>query len=271
MLYKESPPSDRFAQLIKCFWSFEDDNAVTGIPEPIIPDGCVEIVFNLADRFRRHYISGKLETQPKSIVVGQMKQAVLIEPLGKVQLFGIRFQSAGAFSYFRFDLDELANRVEALETVFGNGLVEMEERIASASDFDERIAVTESLLKRSSGRPFTADERLSVAIDEIRKGRGQKRIKLIARDIGMSERNLERLFSRQIGLSPKQFSRTVRFQNVLRTFKTSSDRAFADAAYDFGYFDQSHLINDFQCFSGKSPAAFLDQTHRFTEMFLTRS
>ncbi len=43
----------------------------------------MEIIFNLADRFRRFYSNGKIEIQPRTIIVGQMRQAIQIEPLGK--------------------------------------------------------------------------------------------------------------------------------------------------------------------------------------------
>ena len=113
MHYLESAPSLRFAQLIKCFWSLEYQNCGVGEPEPIVPDGCIEIVFNLADRFRR-FIGNECGTQPASLVAGQMKQCVLIAPTGDVRLFGIRFQSHGAVPFFRFDLSELANRIVPL-------------------------------------------------------------------------------------------------------------------------------------------------------------
>ena len=43
-------------------------------PEPIVPDGCVEIVFNLGDRFVN---AGTGERQPRDLLAGQMTRPVI--------------------------------------------------------------------------------------------------------------------------------------------------------------------------------------------------
>src|SRR5436190_23474652 len=111
MNYQETLPSPRLAGYVKCYWALEFNGVDASEPEPVVPDGCIEIVFNLADRFRRFYGNGDVEVQPSSLIAGQMRESILIGPSGEVRLFGVRFQPAGACAFFRFDMSDLANRI----------------------------------------------------------------------------------------------------------------------------------------------------------------
>ena len=68
MNYQETPPSPRLAGYVKCFWALEFNGVKAGEPEPVVPDGGIEIVFNLADRFRRFHDNGDVEVQPSSLI-----------------------------------------------------------------------------------------------------------------------------------------------------------------------------------------------------------
>lgn len=268
MQYLETPPSPRFADLITCFWSLED--AVSGArePEPVIPDGCVEIIFNLADRFRRYHSSGAVETQEASLIAGQMLRSILIGPSGKVLLFGIRFKPAGAFPFFRFAMKDLADRVESLRSVWGSSVSIIEEQLASANSFQERVAIAESILVKRLSDKHVFDPWLRNAIELISNHNGKATVSRIARDLCISERGLERKFRQSVGLTPKMFSRIVRFQRVLKAIEHSPNPDIIDKALAFGYCDQSHLIHDFQQFSGKTPTAFLSRPYGITDAFL---
>ena len=198
-----------------------------------------------------------------------MKQCVLIAPTGDVRLFGIRFQSHGAFPFFRFDLSELANRIVPLDEVWGRSVSAIEDRLAAANGFDAQIAVAESELTRRLVSGASIDLRLNNAINAIVSGSGRLRVAEIAKDAGISERSLERAFNRRIGVSPKTFSRIVRFQRVLRSTETFPRPSILDTAFEFGYYDQSHLINDFRQFVGTSPEAFFERSRSLTGHFIS--
>lgn len=266
MLYRETPPSARFAEHVKCFWSLESTpQPGEDEPEPVVPDGCIEIVFNLSDRFRRYHACGEVETQPASIVAGQMDHGLLIGPSGAVRLFAIRFKPAGAFPFFALDLNEIFNRIVSLNDIWSRS-TEIEERLAEAASFEAQVAVAETALAERMDDKKTLDPHLGYAVRAISSGNGTKPIRSLAREIGISERGLERRFRRYVGVAPKTFSRITRFQRVLKTLE--SDPNILDTALAFGYFDQSHLINDFRQFTGTGPTTFLERSHRMTEMFL---
>jgi hypothetical protein len=81
MNYLEIQPSPLLRRYIECFWFLETkDKPTTPLRERTMPDGCTELIFNLAALFNRHHLDGPIENQPRMLVVGQMRSYVMIEP-----------------------------------------------------------------------------------------------------------------------------------------------------------------------------------------------
>ena len=80
---------------------------------------------------------------------------------------------------------------------------------------------------------------------------------MLARTLGLSERSLERRFQIHIGTTPKKYARIVRLRSAI--FQRKKLSSWADAAYVAGYYDQSHMINDFKELYGMSPDSIYPQ------------
>jgi AraC-like DNA-binding protein len=81
----------------------------------------------------------------------------------------------------------------------------------------------------------------------------------LADQIGISSRRFIQLFSNEVGLTPKLFTRVRRFQQVLQNIQTGAELSWVDMAASCGYFDQAHFIHDFKEFSGINPSTYLAQ------------
>src|SRR5262245_44881373 len=116
LTYSEHAPPPSLQPFIRCVWRLRDDSPGPHRAEPVIPDGCVEVVLNFGDRFRRHGPAG-VELQPHRLVAGQLTHAVTIEPSGTVDLFGVRFHPWGAAVFLGVSSDELRDRMLELVDV----------------------------------------------------------------------------------------------------------------------------------------------------------
>lgn len=94
-------------------------------------------------------------------------------------------------------------------------------------------------------------------IDKIKHTGGTIPIKKLAESEYISERQLNRVFEETIGLSPKMFSRLVRINKAIKTYKDCIMSNFTYIAYESGFFDQSHLIREFNEFCGTTPSNFI--------------
>lgn len=270
MHYEEVQPSPPLARYIKCYWALSIDQLDTvGVePETVLPDGNLEIVFNLADRFRRFHADGAIELQPQAIVVGQMKRFVKIQPTGKVELFGVRFRTAGAYHFFKCSLSLLTGRIVELDSILGRRHGHLEDRIHSAAATAERVSIIERLLLDSLSPPDSNEKVVEAVKDHIVLNDGIVSIHKTARQFGVSQRQLERHFKQMVGVSPKVYSRIVRLQGILAATEFHRSDDLSGLALRFGFYDQPHFVREFTELAGKSPTAFLRDENRMAEAFI---
>jgi transcriptional regulator GlxA family with amidase domain len=87
------------------------------------------------------------------------------------------------------------------------------------------------------------------------------RIEQLAARLGVSRQHMAAQFRDKVGLSPKLYARIRRFRRATAALKTTPAPDWAQLALDCGYFDQSHLIHDFQEFAGSAPERFHFYNH----------
>jgi AraC-like DNA-binding protein len=88
---------------------------------------------------------------------------------------------------------------------------------------------------------------------------GAVRIEDLANSSGLSLRQYERRFTTEIGFTPKFFARITRFQMALDTKRLAPGRSWMSVAHRLGYFDQMHMIRDFQSLGGNLPGEIFEQ------------
>src|SRR5436190_8695434 len=113
MHYAEYPPPAALAAVVDCFWILEGEG--TGVPEPIIPDGRIEIVLHYGVRFEQHHPGGRIDRQPASMIVGQMLAPICIGHRGRAGVAAIRLRPAAARAVVRCSAAEITGRVVDLE------------------------------------------------------------------------------------------------------------------------------------------------------------
>jgi AraC-like DNA-binding protein len=263
MKYSEILPSPRYTDIVRCYWSLEGDSGpAPAEPERVLPDGNPELVFNLADPYRRSETGGD-ERQPLTIVVGQMTRSISIRPTGRISLFGVRFRPYGMHPLTEV-IPEITDRIGSVSEIFGRPGVEIEEQVKLADGAEHRREIFESWLARQmAGVP--RNPIIGRAVGTIEAGGGLVRVGTLARDLGISERSLERGFRDSVGIPPKSYARIVRLQTAVRSLGRSPD--LADAAYRAGYFDQAHFTHDFREFAGITPGAFAREANLMAGLF----
>ena len=161
--YREYPIRPALVSFIKCIWSLESDGPVhQELPERILPDGCVELVFHFHDPFRTHFPNGESAVQPQSFVVGQMKRFPEIAPASRMGFVAVRFSARTAYRFFPGSLHEVAHGIVDLADAWKDRGEEWTERVVFAGGMNERVQIVErslveafcknSLVHRERGR-----------------------------------------------------------------------------------------------------------------------
>jgi len=96
---------------------------------------------------------------------------------------------------------------------------------------------------------------LAAVLADIHSSSGRVRVAELIKKHAMSERKLERLFNKDVGVSVKAMSRLIRFKHALGVIQdTTATQSLSDVAYTSGYYDQAHLCNEIKAYTGFTPS-----------------
>lgn len=228
--YREYEPCEALRPYVRCFWTGEGKDG--GL---IIPDLCADIIFDLD--MNTVFFCG---VSDKPFRARDMTRS-----------FGIRFYSWTAAIFSDDTLRGTLNGNFELGRHFRRFEREIAPRIFAAEAPEQRIELAERFLlsdlhERRSGL-FTQ------ALGEIMERRGACGVIDISKELHVSSRQLERVFAEYSGLTPKKMAVLVRYQYLWRDILLGRRFSAAEKALEYGYTDQSHLLNDFRKFHTMSP------------------
>jgi len=84
-------------------------------------------------------------------------------------------------------------------------------------------------------------------------------VRELAGELNLSERRVQQLFASHVGLAPSVWRRLQRLHGTLRLLRTTEAPQWAEIALCAGYYDQSHLINEFRALCGLTPQQLLQR------------
>jgi len=265
--YHEFAAPREVADVARCVWLLSGTAPAGAAPQPVVPDGCVEIVLNLAAPFRRFLSDGHTEVQPLSMVVGQITRAVVIAPSGVVDVVGIRLQPWGAFAMLPIPAAELSDLLLPLETLHAEMARDLPGTLAEQETPASRAAAVFRYVDRHARRSAIST-RARAIVAEASGPEESATVRALARRLGLGERQVERELSRHVGLRPKMLLRIARFQRAIALARTDETLSLSAVAARSGYFDQSHLTHEFRRFAACTPSEFLGRDRSLTDLFL---
>ena len=258
MLFLHRKPSPPLSDFVDVLWLYEGYE-VSHEKERLMPDGSVELVINLAeDRIRNYdpHNPDKFETIPGCVVSGPRSEFFVIDTDEQAFVAGVHFKPGGAFPFFRVPAGEMANQPIALESLWGKASGWMRERVLAATSPEQKLSALERCLVEQLAKPLERHPAVDFALQRLTAGYPPG-ISWIVDRVGYSQRRFIQLFSDEVGLTPKLFSRVSRFQQVIRAAHAHDEINWAQMALDCGYYDQAHFVHDFQAFAGITPSAYL--------------
>src|SRR5262245_47469583 len=108
MRYAQYPPSPALASIVEWYWILEGPDCAE--PQPIVPDGRVEIILHFGDRFERHHPGGRVERQDPALLVGQILAPIRLACPGRAGVAAIRLRPAAARAFAGCAADALTGQ-----------------------------------------------------------------------------------------------------------------------------------------------------------------
>lgn len=240
--YQEITPNQHLQQYIYCYWQLKTKHPLCSpFNYRVVADGCIDIFF-------------ELNNPDNSFVMGFCKSYTEFPLENTFNYVGIRFLPTMFPQIFNVNAWELSNRYENLSTIAHETSLFISQRFSESQNlYQIKEQFDVYFYSKISEMIFKTDNRLYGALKIILKNYGVVNIQHDL-DIGISPRQLQRLFKYYIGDTPKTFSKVVQFQNILRAKPSNQSLKENKLFYDVGYYDQAHFIKDFKNFYGVTPS-----------------
>lgn len=236
---------------VSAIWDYQDLLRGENLALSILPDTATYLCFLYEDRLTTAHKDRVYTT--RSGLAGFQSFRSDLGGSGRVSGVSARLTPWGLQVFRRGIVKDCAERRVDCRDIFPPYAVEqLEDRLAAAVSVAERVGQVEGfLLERLD--PHQGDALVQTACKALNQSKGGYAIATLAQTLGLSKRSLERRFLNHIGTTPKKYARIVRLRAALK--RRAELPGWADVAHDLGYYDQSHLIHDFQALYGYSPDA----------------
>ncbi|MEQ8237829.1 MAG: AraC family transcriptional regulator [Cyclobacteriaceae bacterium] len=253
MNYKSYKPEPSLNQYIREYWVMNSEGDQASVERKIIPDGFPELILHFGDPYEIN-INGHWEEQNSCSVAGQIRKKYSLRNTGHTAILGIKLQPAAVAQIFNLDMSDLVDQVIPLpieHRFVWESLINDPNNIDKITDV---IAFIEEHLKAiinvEMSRPPEQD-----ALDHLVNKNGSIDLEELCQTFLTNERKLARYFKSNVGLSPKVYSRILRFAHIIKLLE-GHEKNWAEISNYAELYDQADFINSFKDFTGEEPSNY---------------
>lgn len=265
MEFKVIYPSKVLTPFVKYYWVFEQNYLARTI-ERGIPIGCMQLVFH---RKNQVFSTSINDYQPKAFVDGQMSTYWDLHYEGENETVAVTFTPQGVQAFFNAPIVEFFSKNIPVECLGDRQFADLQQTVLNADDRMECIRIIEDfLLKRLvQVNPDIAGCEYTVRQLESNANVSIKELSSVS---NICYKQFYRRFMSNVGISPKQFAKIIRFQKTLSALQNGFNSNLMELAFKCGYYDASHIVREFKEFSGYAPNEYINMYNPFSDYFLQK-
>lgn len=194
--------------------------------------------------------SAKLK--PRGVMRGRFTRR--LESEGRV--FGIKFLPGAFHALCGSPVSRFTDRRFAAADFFGSGWLSLEQKILAQKDIHAMAALAENFLRAK--QPAISDEAMLVRriVDRTLSDPTILKVDFLCETFSLNKRQLQRLFSDYVGMSPKWVIERYRMHEALEQLSGAEQPDLARLALSLGFFDQAHFQKAFRKMTGRSPGTY---------------
>jgi AraC-like DNA-binding protein len=242
-------PSDKVSEYVQDILVIENYNVKIPFCLPLFANGTPTLLFHTARGEFKKSPSGYLTLFGQTIIPDKLEIkdnftliAYFLKPYSLMSLFGIPAQ-------------ELTDKPVDFNLV--SKRAGLQEQLLNSVTVSQMIVVLDNYL--CSLAPKNSRDKLLIAYaaEKIFTNPTTHILSEIQKDMCVTERTLQRMFEKNIGVSPNQFRKIHQFSRAFHQLNNTQFQNLSGIAYDNGYADQSHYIRVFKEFTNITPKEYL--------------
>ncbi len=255
----------RLRKYIKFFWELRIEHI--RLNHKLIPQKNINMRINLS--CTHHYVN-KENTNKKLdniYFLGLQNKCTEahLNVNGDVHIIGISFMPYGFFPFLNVPASEFKNQILGADEIGFNIPKEIRERMKESPDITSRLTILENELLTILNKAHPNLDKFQLIFNAL-MNENPLQINNFCQRNNINIRQLERYFSKYIGLSPNTYATLYRFHRTLNLLLRTTDIKLSDLAYDNTYFDQMHFIKDFKRYTGSTPKDFINKKNSILQI-----
>lgn len=258
MIYRVHRPVAPLGQFIEAFVYFERVEHSHTV-DRFLPNGDTEILIDFHDTPQFIYDNNTLKEIQACHHVwasGLRIEPITIPSGNGAAMMIIAFKKGMSAPFFPFPMEEIRDSVVDADLIWGSAFGLLRERLLDEKDIDRRFALVEDFLIRTFRSKLNTNPCIAFAVNEMIERPDSLSIARMNNKIGYSQKHFAEMFRRSVGVTPKAYSKIMRFQKAIRAIDAADQIDWQRIALDCGFYDQAHFINDFKHFSGFTPEQY---------------
>lgn len=254
--FERALPSTSLQSCVMNYWMIKRCSVLSDIHyEYLHPDGGLGLVFNLGDAF----IFDGIELKNTHYLDGTHTTSTMLGLQGNIHAIGIRFLPGGGYPFLTESLIDVSNHTINIEDLNLKNLNLLYQQLHLAQSMNQVSTVLEQWLINIYSEQFQTSKIISESVKIIQQTTGHISINHLTSHLNMSQRQLERLFKAQVGMSPKKLARIIRINHARKQLVKSYQSGNKVFSHLQGFYDQAHFIREFQSIIGKNPSDYLNR------------
>lgn len=213
--------------------------------------------FQLKGEWTAHTADGIRENGRAALFFGPQSRLMPISVRGAFISTGFSFRPGAGYALAKTKIGEHTDRFTPCDELGFPGEAALEMLEAGTSP-EEWLTSMEDLFRQLiAGTKAGVPDPVSSRFEAIALANPSQPVADIARDIGIEQRQLERIVRRDFGMAPKKVLRRARALDMASHLRGVADHEEAEEL-TLRYFDQSHLIHEFTDLFGMTPGKFVE-------------
>lgn len=161
------------------------------------------------------------------------------------------------FSLFGLSAQELTDHPISLHLLSSKKAKCLQEKLLNTPSTERRIQLLDNYIYSLIQKIKSETQLIAYATQQILQNPNTDTLQKIQKELFITERSLQRLFQKNVGVSPNQFRRIGQFSAAFKQIQQRQFEKIIDVAYAHGYSDQSHFNRAFKEFTQITPKAYM--------------
>ena len=238
---------------------------------PITPSDTIRLTFFFGDLMRTLSDQKDEVLSKRAYVLGvTTKEGVSMVHQGSIKQISIEFTPTGFYRLFHKHGCKFTDNPPADFSIIGAQILEdqLENCPRNVNNIQE---VFEDYLLSIIPNALPKISLIDTVIEFMQTDiLGKRSVNNLCEKVGVHQKYLLRLFKKIIGISPKQYYKTLQWNTIMSIINQNKEESLTRIALECGFYDHPSFTKEFKKFMGVSPSKFINNDVQLAELALKR-